>query len=32
VSSSNGEDGHGDARGAREDRNVELVVRNPYGG
>jgi metallophosphoesterase (TIGR03767 family) len=29
---SNGEDGHGDARGGRDDRNVELVVRNPYGG
>jgi metallophosphoesterase (TIGR03767 family) len=26
----NGEDGRGDARGSRADRNVELVVRNPY--
>jgi metallophosphoesterase (TIGR03767 family) len=26
----NGEDGQSDARGSREDRNVELVVRNPY--
>jgi hypothetical protein len=26
----NGEDGHSDARGSREDRNVELIVRNPY--
>ena len=26
---SNGEDGHPDARGADEDRNVELVVRDP---
>jgi metallophosphoesterase (TIGR03767 family) len=25
----NGEDGHGDARGGREDRNVELLVRRP---
>jgi metallophosphoesterase (TIGR03767 family) len=30
--SRNGEDGSGDARGGRDDRNVELVVRNPYGG
>jgi metallophosphoesterase (TIGR03767 family) len=28
----NGEDGRSDARGSREDRNVELVVRNPYAG
>jgi metallophosphoesterase (TIGR03767 family) len=28
----NGEDGYPDARGSREDRNVELVVRNPYAG
>ena len=28
--SSNGEDGRGDARGSREDRNVELLVRSPY--
>jgi hypothetical protein len=27
--SSNGEDGHPDARGGDEDRNVELVVRDP---
>ncbi|MGI8440448.1 MAG: hypothetical protein ACR2NV_09715 [Thermoleophilaceae bacterium] len=26
----NGEDGRGDARGGRDDRNVELLVRNPY--
>jgi metallophosphoesterase (TIGR03767 family) len=26
----NGEDGRSDARGSREDRNVELIVRNPY--
>ncbi len=26
----NGEDGRGDARGGREDRNVELLVRHPY--
>ncbi len=26
----NGEDGRGDARGDRDDRNVELLVRNPY--
>jgi metallophosphoesterase (TIGR03767 family) len=26
----NGEDGESDARGARTDRNVELIVRNPY--
>lgn len=28
----NGEDGRPDARGSRADRNVELVVRNPYAG
>ena len=28
--SSNGEDGRGNARGSREDRNVELVLRSPY--
>ncbi len=28
--SNNGEDGSSDARGSREDRNVELLVRNPY--
>ncbi len=27
----NGEDGRGDRRGARRDRNVELLVRHPYG-
>ena len=27
---SNGEDGRSDARGGREDRNVELIVRDPY--
>jgi hypothetical protein len=27
----NGEDGQSDARGTRNDRNVELIVRNPYG-
>jgi hypothetical protein len=27
----NGEDGTSDARGARTDRNTELIVRNPYG-
>jgi metallophosphoesterase (TIGR03767 family) len=27
---SNGEDGHSDARGSRSDRNVELIVRDPY--
>lgn len=27
----NGEDGRDDARGTREDRNVELLVRDPYG-
>ena len=27
----NGEDGMSDARGSRTDRNVELLVRNPYG-
>jgi len=26
----NGEDGRSDARGGRDDRNVELLVRNPY--
>jgi hypothetical protein len=26
----NGEDGFGDNRGSREDRNAELVIRNPY--
>jgi len=26
----NGEDGRSDARGSREDRNVELLIRNPY--
>ena len=26
----NGEDGHTDARGTRLDRNVELVIKNPY--
>ena len=26
----NGEDGSNDARGERSDRNVELLVRNPY--
>ena len=26
----NGEDGRADARGDRDDRNVELLVRNPY--
>lgn len=26
----NGEDGHSDARGARLDRNVELVINDPY--
>jgi metallophosphoesterase (TIGR03767 family) len=28
----NGEDGQSDARGSRTDRNVELIVRNPYAG
>ena len=28
--SANGEDGRADARGSREDRNVELLVRSPY--
>jgi metallophosphoesterase (TIGR03767 family) len=28
----NGEDGHPDARGSREDRNVELIVPDPYSG
>ena len=26
----NGEDGHSDARGTRLDRNVELLIKNPY--
>jgi hypothetical protein len=26
----NGEDGHGDARGGPEDRNVELLVKEPF--
>jgi hypothetical protein len=26
----NGEDGHSDARGTRLDRNVELLLKNPY--
>jgi hypothetical protein len=30
--SRNGEDGHDDARGARTDRNAELIVKNPYAG
>jgi metallophosphoesterase (TIGR03767 family) len=30
--SDNGEDGHRDRRGERKDRNVELVVRDPYAG
>lgn len=29
--SDNGEDGRSDARGSQNDRNVELLVRNPYG-
>ncbi len=28
----NGEDGRSDRRGGRDDHNVELLVRNPYGG
>ena len=26
----NGEDGHSDALGTRLDRNVELLIKNPY--